>query len=207
VRPRRRRLVYAAAAALVLAAAGTAATLLILDRVNSHREAGRPAGNEITAAAPWRLVISNKIEAGGCTVAVTDTDTGDQKVFENVWGTKTFQMQAEGTFRWQANDPGCLVVQRSGSGKAVLPFSQKAGTGDTDVFAAPKAPGKVAVQVLEFNSYGRCDFELHDAADGQLVDLGTVPQGKGPLLLGPNGRSQVYLADFAGCDVRVSAEP
>src|SRR5215207_8919562 len=209
VRPRRRRLVYAAAAALVLAAAGTAATLLILDRGDSPGEAGRPASNEITAAAAWRLVISNKIEAGniGCTVTVTNTDTGDQKVFENIWGTKTFQMQTAGKFRWEANDSGCLVVQHSGSGKAVLPFSQKADTGDTDVFAAPKAPGKVAVQVLAFNSYGECDFELHDAADGQLVDLGTVPQGKGPLRLEPNGRSQVYLADFAGCDVRVSAEP
>jgi TIR domain len=209
VRPRRRRLVYAAAAALVLAAAGTAATLLILDRGDSPGEAGRPASNEITAAAAWRLVISNKIEAGnnGCTVTVTNTDTGDQKVFENIWGTKTFQMQTAGKFRWEANDSGCLVVQHSGSGKAVLPFSQKADTGDTDVFAAPKAPGKVAVQVLAFNSYGECDFEMHDAADGQLVDLGTVPQGKGPLRLEPNGRSQVYLADFAGCDVRVSAEP
>ena len=209
VRPRRRRLVYAAAAALVLAAAGTAATLLILDRGDSPRDAGRPASNEITAAAAWRLVISNKIEAGnnGCIVTVTNTDTGDQKVFENVWGTKTFQMQTAGKFRWEANDSGCLVVQHSGSGKAVLPFSQKAYTGDTDVFAAPKAPGKVAVQVLAFNSYGECEFELHDAADGQLVDLGTVPQGKGPLRLEPNGRSQVYLADFAGCDVRVSAEP
>jgi hypothetical protein len=208
VRPRRRR-VYAAAAALVFAAAGTAAVLLILDRVNSPREAGRPASNEITAAAPWRLVISNKIKAGnkGCTVAVTNTDTGDQRIFENTWGTKTFQMHSAGTFRWEADDSGCLVVQRSGSGKAVLPFSQKAGTGDTDVFAAPKAPGKVAVQVLAFNSYGQCDFELHDAADGQLVDLGTVPQGKGPLRLDSNGRSQVYLADFAGCDIRVSAEP
>jgi hypothetical protein len=207
VRPRRRRLVYAAAAALVLAAAGTAATLLILDRGDSPGEAGRPASNEITAAAAWRLVISNKIGANGCIVTVTNTDTGDQKVFENIWGTKTFQMQTAGKFRWEANDSGCLVFQHSGSGKAVLPFSQKADTGDTDVFAAPKAPGKVAVQVLAFNSYGECDFELHDAADGQLVDLGTVPQGKGPLRLEPNGRSQVYLADFAGCDVRVSAEP
>ena len=207
VRPRRRRLVYVAAAALVLAAAGTAATLLILDRGDSPRDAGRPASNEITAAAAWRLVISNKIGANGCIVTVTNTDTGDQKVFENIWGTKTFQMQTAGKFRWEANDSGCVAVQHSGSGKAVLPFSQKAYTGDTDVFAAPKAPGKVAVQVLAFNSYGECKFELHDAADGQLVDLGTVPQGKGPLRLEPNGRSQVYLADFAGCDVRVSAEP
>jgi hypothetical protein len=208
-RPRRRRLIYAAAAALALAAAGTAAILLILDRGDSPREAGRLASNELTAAAPWRLVISDKIEAGdnGCTVTLTSTDTGDQTVFENVWGTKTFQIQTTGKFRWEANDAGCLVVQHPGSGEAVLPFSQKADTGDTDVFAAPEAPGKVAVQVLAFNSYGECEFELHDAADGRLVDLGTVPQGKGPLLLEPNGRSHVYLADFAGCDVRVSAEP
>jgi hypothetical protein len=195
VRPRHRRLVYAAAAAVVLAAAGTAATLLFLARGDA------PAG--------WRLVISNKIEAGniGCTVTVTDIDTGNQKVFEDVWGTKTFQMQTAGKVRWKANDSGCLVVQHSGSGKAVLPFSQKAGTGDTDVFEAPEAPGKVAVQVLAFNGYGECEFYLHDAADGQLVDLGTVPQGTGTLRLDPNGRSQVYLADFAGCDIRVSAEP
>jgi hypothetical protein len=208
VRPRR-RLVYAAAAALVLAVAGTAATLLILDRADSPGEVGRPAGNEITAAAAWRLVVSNKIEAGGtgCTVTVTDTETGNQEVFENVWGIKTFQMPTAGTFRWEANDAGCLVVQRSGSGKAGLPFSQKADTGDSAVFAAPKAPGEVAVQVLAFHSYSECDFELHDAADGQLVDLGTVPRGKGPLRLEPNGRPRVYLADFAGCDVRVSAVP
>ena len=208
VGPRRRRLIYAAAAALLLAA-GTAATVLILNRGDSPREAGRPASNEITAATAWRLVISNKIEAGniGCTVTVTNTATGDPKVFEDVWGTKSFQMPTAGKFRWEANDSGCLVVQRPGSGKAVPPFSQKAGTGDTDAFAAPKAPGKVAVQVLAFNSYGECDFELRDAADGRLVDLGTVPQGEGPLRLEPNGRSQVYLADFAGCDIRVSAEP
>ena len=143
----------------------------------------------------------------GCDVTLTDTDTGLEELFEDVWGTKSFQMQSTGTFRWEANDPRCRVVQRPGSGKAVLPFSWKAGTGDTDVFAAPKAPGKVAVQVTAFNGYSKCDFELNDATDGQLVSLGTVPQGEGPLLLDPNGRSEVYLADFAGCDVRVSAEP
>ena len=60
VRPRRGR-VYAAAAALVLTAAGTAAILLIPDREP-------PAGNEITAAAPWRLLISDKM---GSTAAMS----------------------------------------------------------------------------------------------------------------------------------------
>ena len=165
-----------------------------------------PAGNEITAAAAWRLLISDKM-ANGCDVTLTDTDTGLEELFEDVWGTKSFQMQSTGTFRWEANDPRCRVVQRPGSGNAVLPFSSKAGTGDTDVFAAPKAPGKVVVQVTAFNGYTKCDFEMNDATDGQLVSLGTVPQGEGPLRLDPSGRSQVYLADFRGCDIRVSAGP
>jgi caspase domain-containing protein len=206
-RPRRRRLLYAAGAAVVLAA-GAATALPILNRGDSPGDARHPASNEITAPSSWRLEIS-KIGAGdnGCTVTVTNTDTGDQRVFENIWGTQTFQMQTAGTFRWEANEAGCRVVKRSGQGKAVLPFSHPADTGDTAVFAAPKAPGSVSVQVRAFNSYGRCDFELHDAADGQLVDLGTVPQGKGPLRLDPNGRPQVYLANVVGCDIRVSAVP
>jgi hypothetical protein len=205
--PRRRRLLFAGAA-VVLAAAGTATVLLILDRGDSPGEARHPASNEITAASSWRLEIS-KMGAGdnGCTVTVTHTDTGDQRVFENIWGTQTFQMQTAGTFRWEANESGCRVVKRPGPGKAVLPFSHPADTGDTAAFAAPKAPGSVFVGVRAFNSYGKCDFELHDAADGQLVDLGSVPQGKGPLRLDPNGRSQVYLANVVGCDIRVSAVP
>ncbi|TQM62875.1 CHAT domain-containing protein [Humibacillus xanthopallidus] len=196
----RRHLAYAAAAVLVLATAGTAATLRALDRVT-------PADNEITADAPWRLEISSDPTSGGCTVAVTNTDTRYEEVFKNVWGTKTFQMQTAGTFRWQADDPGCLVRHRSGSGKAVLPFSQKPGEGDTDAFAAPKAPGTVVVQVQAFNGYRMCTFELHDAADGRLVARATVAApAKGPLRLDPLGRSQVYLSDFSGCDILVSAE-
>jgi len=206
VRPRRRR-IYAAAAALVVAAAGTAATLLILDRVNSPREAGSPGSNEITAAAPWRLVIIDKTSPSkGCTVTVTNTDTGEPRV-ENVWGTKQFQMKTAGTFRWEADDSACKVFQRPGSGKAVLPFSRKAGEGDTDAFAAPKGTGTVTVQVLSFHGYGQCTFDLHDPADGQLLESRTVDKGVGSVRLGTNGRAQVYLADLKGCDIRLSAEP
>ena len=203
--PRRRRL-YAGVAASVLAATGIAVTAIVLDRASSSREAGRPAGNEIIAAAPWRLQITDKTNKG-CTVTVTNTDTGHQQVFAKVWATRTFQMPTAGTFRWEASDPGCLVLQRSGSGNAKLPFVQKPGTGDTDVFAAPKAPGTVVVQVLTFNGYGRCTFELRDAADGRAVASSTVLKGTSLVRLEPNGRSQVYLADFTGCDVEISAEP
>jgi hypothetical protein len=198
VRPRR-RLVYAAAAALVLAAVAGAAILLTMNGT-------RPAGNEITAAAAWRIQITDKSNKG-CTVTVTDDDTGNPRVFEKVWARKTFQMPTVGTFRWEASDPACQVVKLSGSGDAKLPFVQRASLGDTDVFAAPQAPGTVVVQVLTFNGYAQCPFELRDAADGLLVASGTALQGQGPLLLETNGRSRVYLADVKGCDIRISAQP
>ena len=207
VRSRRRRLVYAAAAALVVAAAGAAVTALILDRGGPSGQAGPPAGNEITAAEPWRLFVTNTT-GDGCSVTVTNTDTGDPKVFANIWGEQQFQMPAAGTFRWEADDPGCLVVKHAGPGNATLPFSADADTGDTDVFAAPKAPGKVVVQVKEFNSYGTCTFELVDAADGRRVDVGTVDQGDDPRLpLDPNGRTHVYLARWSGWTIQVSPQP
>ena len=203
--PRRRR-VYAAAAALALAAAGTAAALLVLDRVNSPSDSGGTTGNEITAAAAWRIQITDESNKG-CTVTVTDSDTGNPRVFKKVWATKTFQMPTAGTFRWEASDPGCRVVKLSGSGDAVLPFTQAANMGDTDVFTAPTAPGTVVVHVVTFNGYGQCKFEMRDAADGRPVASGTVPKGDGPLRLEPSGRSHVYLADVVGCDIRVSAHP
>jgi hypothetical protein len=98
------------------------------------------------------------------------------------------------------------VTRHPGPGTAVLPFSQKSDLGDTDAFTAPEAPGKVAVQVLDFHSYRQCEFVLRDAADGRVLDLGTATPGGGPLRLNPSGRTRVYLADFAGCDVRISAE-
>ena len=159
------RRVYAAAAALVLAAAGTAAILLILDR----SEAGRPAGNEITAAAPWRLVISNKIGCNGCDVTVTDTDTGAREHSRMSGGPSRSRCSPQARSGGKPTTRAAAWSSAPGPGRPCCPSAQKAGTGDTDVFAAPKAPGKVAVQVTAFNGYGQCDFELHDAADGQLV--------------------------------------
>ncbi|WP_185747122.1 CHAT domain-containing protein [Humibacillus xanthopallidus] len=203
--PRRRR-VYGGAAALALAAAGIAGTLLVLDRVNSPSDTGGPTGGQITAAGPWRIQITDENNKG-CTVTVTDNDTGNPRVFKNVWATKTFQMPTAGTFRWEASDPGCRVVKLSGSGDAVLPFTQAANTGDTDVFTAPTPPGTVLVHVDTFNGYAQCKFELRDAADARPVASGTLLKGTSPLRLEPSGRSHVYLADVVGCDIRVSADP
>jgi hypothetical protein len=88
-------------------------------------------------------------------------------------------------------------------GKAPLPFAQGYATGDSDAF---HSAGRLAVEVKDFNGGSTCNLQLHDAADGQVVDSGTAHKGAGPLLLDPGGRSQVYLSDLE-CSVRVSPAP
>jgi hypothetical protein len=201
---RRRRMLYAAAAA-VLAIAATAAILLIRSLGDPPADGGSPAAGEFTARSPWRLVIDDKIEGedNGCDVVLTNTVTGERKVLDTIYGTRSFQIQDTGKFRWEANDEGCLVLQRSGPGAAALPFGQESYTGDTDAFTAPRPPGKIAVQIREPDRSGTCDFELRDATDGRVVEIGSAPPGKDTLLLDPYGRSRVYLADLE-CTVRVS---
>ena len=116
----------------------------------------------------------------GCDVTVTKIDNGEQQaVFNDIYVSKSFQIRETGTFRWTANDPGCLVIQRSGAGKTALPFAHDSG-GDTDAF---DAGGPVAIEVVNFNGNSECKFVLHDASDGRQLDFGSVPKGGGPLSL------------------------
>jgi len=206
VRSWRRRLVYLGGAAVILAAAGTAAALLILQKDGSSGEGGRSATNEFTETSPWRLSIRDDIGAGdpGCTVTVVNLGSGEQTFSANIWGTKTFQIHDTGRFRWDRNDPGCLVVHHAGPGQVAVPFARKAGTGDTEAFTVPNGR-KVVVQVLNFNNYGHCDFKLRDAGDGRDLDFGTAQPRSGLPRLDPHGSSTVYIAAFDGCDVNVNA--
>jgi hypothetical protein len=191
-------------AAVVLAVAGTVGALLIPDSRDSPSAGrGHPASGTVTAASPWRLVVRNKIgySNDGCTVTVTNTGTGKQKTVKVDTGTESFQVQDGGNFRWEANDSGCLVVQRPGAGRAELPFTVLDSSGDTDAFVAP---AQVVVEVSNFRGHDQCDFVLRDATDGRALDLGSVQPGGGPVRLGPNGRSLVYLQE-PQCNVRISA--
>jgi hypothetical protein len=120
--------------------------------------------------------------------------------FDTIYGTRSVQIQQTGTFRWEANDQGCRVIQRPGPGTATLPFSQHAYLGDTDAFAAPEAPG--LIKVTSHDS-ADCDFELRSAVDGKILDFKTLHQGTSGLL-DPFGATQVYLANVE-CDARVEA--
>jgi hypothetical protein len=206
VRSWRRRLVYLGGATVILAAAGTAAALLIAHQDGSSGDGGGSATNEFTETSPWRLSIRDAIAAGdnGCTVTVVNLGSGVPTVFKGLYGTKTFQVHDTGRFRWDRNDPGCLVDHHATAGQVALPFARKAGTGDTEAFTVPNGR-TVVVQVQNFNNYRQCDFVLRDAGDGRDLAFGSAQPQSGPLRLDPHGSTKVYLAAFDGCDVNVNA--
>jgi hypothetical protein len=200
---RHRRPLFLVAAAVVLAAAAAAAALLILNRGDNSGATGTTQQHRFTATSPWRLIIRDNISGmdNGCDVTVTNIDGGQPVVaVTDLYGEKSIQVHETGSFRWEANDPGCLVVQRSGPGKAELPFVPTYG-GDSDAF---DTTGRVAVQITNFNGNSECEIVLHDAANGQQVDFGSVRQGGGILSLDPGGRSSVYV-NSPSCQIRISA--
>jgi hypothetical protein len=193
---RRRRMIYAAGAIVVVAAAGTTVGLLTLNTAHSPPQSGQASGNTFIERSPWRLVTE-----GWCNVTVTNTGAGKKKVIP-VAAQESVQMQDTGTLRWAVDNSPCLVAHRPGPGNAVLPFTWQADQGDTDAF---HASGRFAVTVKNFDpGENTCDLVLRDAKDGQQVDFGTAHRGGGPVLLDPNGRSQVYLSDLR-CTVEVSS--
>ncbi|MEV0288407.1 caspase family protein [Kribbella sp. NPDC050820] len=199
VRSWRRRLVYLSGAGVVLAAGTVVALQLVND--NDPPGGGGAAADEFNEASPWRLRVRG---AGGCIVTVRNVDSGQQKVFDNLWGPVSFQIADTGRFEANASDPVCIVTHSAGTGQIALPFAQKNATGDSDAFTVPSGD-KAIVRVVAFNSYGRCDFELHDATDGRPLDFGGTQPGGPPVQLDPRGSSKVYLAHFYGCDVQVSS--
>ncbi|MEJ3744953.1 caspase family protein [Actinomycetes bacterium KLBMP 9797] len=201
--PRRRRSIYVAGAAVVLVVAAAAAVLLIWDPGDGRTEDGPLRQAEFAATSPWRLVVRDNISVAdnGCDVTVTKVDSGEEiATITDAYGTSSYQMRETGTLRWAANDPGCLVILRSGAGKATPPFAHESG-GDTDAF---DARGRVAVEVADFIGNPECKFVLRDAADGQQLDFGSARPGGGPVLLDPAGRSSVYVAN-PHCGIRISS--
>jgi VCBS repeat-containing protein len=230
---RRRRWPYAVAAVLVLAVAGIVAGSLAgggdggggSDASSSASGSAPPSATQSTAMpnpvptvmaasyradAPWRIVIRNTVQKAdhGCEVTLRDVDANGKEIGKatDLYGTWTFQISANGNFRWEVNDSRCLVTAIAGTGTVALPFTQPANEGDTNAFAAP---ARVAVQVVDFNGTGDCAPTLHDATNGEELDTRAVRQGDGagPVLLDPKGHTQVFLNDKSdhACAMRVSA--
>jgi hypothetical protein len=199
---RRWMLALGAGVVAIVVPVGILAAVLGSGGNDSPQGGGSPGSGNFSAESPWRVVIRDNIEGtdNGCDVTLKNTDTGQQEEAKDIYGTRVYQVQETGNFSWEANDPACLVYQRPGAGKAVLPFAQDGG-GDTDAF---ETRGKVAVEVKDFHGNSGCDLELHDATDGRQLDFGTVPKVGSRLLLDPSGRTQVYLSNLY-CGIRVSS--
>ena len=126
---------------------------------------------------------------------------------KNMYGTEVFQFYQTGSFRWQRNDPACLVVPMAGPGAGKLPLVMTTG-GDSDAF---QAPSTVAVKVMDFNGSTACTVALFSPSNGQMLDYQTVTRGHNndTTVLNTGGHRTVYLANStaSNCAVEVSAAP
>jgi hypothetical protein len=206
---RRRRWVALATASVIVAAGIVFAVQLSGDgNPPAGGSAGNPsgggsAGGEFTESAPWRVKMDGTRVAGGCTITVTNADTGAEIAsYQNVSNARSYQIQDTGKFRLTVNDLACKVTHTAGSGETALPFVGFAGTGDTDAFTVPNGK-RAVVKVKNFNSYGSCLFTLRDPADGRDLDFDTVYPTNGTTTLNPQGSNKVYLAEFDGCDIDI----
>jgi hypothetical protein len=208
-----------AAAALVVVAGAISAVLLLTGGSSGSRGGGtnattNPANNVNTATgpgtyvanAPWRLKIDDRISGNdkGCTVTLTDAHSGSPVPLPSaLYGANMLQIHQTGSFRWQVNNQGCVVVAEPGSGMDSLPLRWQAYEGDSDAFAMPS---RLAVKVTDGNQ--GCDITLNDPASGQAIDFksATPGQDNNTVVLNANGHRLAYLSDLK-CAVLASSTP
>lgn len=211
-RPRTRTLLVGVVGVVALAAAVLAGVMLARDGTDpgSTPDGGSDGTGAVsdtfTAKAPWRLVIEDATadDGGGdvgCDVTLTHDDSGYRRTWDGFYGTASFQMQESGTFRYQVDDPGCLMLPQNGDGATTLPFSWSYTDGDTGVF---QSPGFVSVTVEDWFGSSTCDLRLSTAADGKIVDSKKAIEGQGAVRLGSNGPARVFVRD-PGCSIHVEA--
>src|SRR5215472_13523741 len=152
------------AAAVVITGGVIATLVLALGGSGARPQAGGSPDTStrtFTATAPWRLKIDASGYGNGCSLTYIDTHSGNQKhLADSLYGVSTFQISDTGTFRWQVDDPQCVVVPLRGTGTAHLPFTiNQFDTGDSDVFTAPAS---VVVHVKDWYGNSSCKFGLFD---------------------------------------------
>jgi hypothetical protein len=201
--------------AFVVVGAVVAAVVLLTGGSGGNTNAGRSRGNNPNAGAnpgtyvatgPWRLKVDDQISGNdnGCTITLTETQSGSPiQLPRTLYGTNMLQIHQTGSFRWQANNSGCLVAAEAGPGTDRLPLTWPANQGDSDAFAAPP---RLAVQVIDGDQ--GCQITLRDPSNGQPIDFQTATREKdnNTVVLDAGGHPTAYLSDLT-CAVRVSAAP
>jgi hypothetical protein len=173
---------------------------------NPNSDTNTGAGT-YAVTGPWRLKVDDQTahNDNGCTITLTDTDSGTHiSLPPNLYGTTSWQIHQGGSFRWQTNDPGCLVAGEAGAGSAQLPLAWPAG-GDSDAFAAP---ARLAVQVTDYLGSPDCLLTLRDANNGQPIDFqtATAQHDNNTVVLNAGGHATAYLSNLQ-CAVRMSNSP
>lgn len=196
-RPRQRTTLLAILGAGVAAAAALVAVLVAQGRDDAGSDDS--SSGKFTQESPWRLRIS---EIGvGCDVMLTSDDSGNVRNWDDFYGIKTFQMRESGTFRYQVNDPGCLLLPQQGDGGvSLLPFAWSAANGDTPVF---ESAGAVTVRVEDRHGTPACDLWLMSDSDGRPIDNREAAEDQTSVRLESNGPGRVYIA-APTCSIRVS---
>jgi len=211
-RPRTRTVLFGLVGLLGVAAVVLGGVLLAPDgddpstTPNGGFQGTGAASDTFTAQAPWRLLIEDATsEDGGddvgCDVILTNEEAGYRRTWDRLYGAATYQMQESGSFRYDANDVGCVVLPQNGDGATTLPFSWSYTDGDTGVF---DSPGFVLVTVEDWTGSSTCKIRLASADDGRTLDSKEAVQGEGAVRLGSNGPARVYVQD-PGCSVHVRA--
>jgi hypothetical protein len=211
-RPKRRAVLLAVLGVVALGVAGLVGVLLAPDgtdpgsTLDDGSDGTRAVSNTFTAEAPWRLLIEDATFADGggdigCDVTLTNDAAGYRRTWNRFYGVATFQMQMSGSFHYQTNDRGCLVLPQNGSGATSLPFAWSSGDGDTSVF---QSPGSISVTVDDWAGSSTCALRLSSADDGRVVDSKEAVEGEGAVRLTSNGSARVYVQDSA-CSIHVRA--
>jgi Caspase domain len=206
--PARRTLLLACAATAVVVAGGAIAIALLTGGSGGSPGSGNSGSSlssgstgTYTASAPWRLKVEDDGNGNGCDIVLTDAHGNQVLRHDSLYVQSVFQVQKTGSFRWRVSRQ-CLVAPLAASGTVTVPFAiDQSDDGDSLAFTAP---ARVVVRATNYHGDASCDFQLHDATDGRLLDFQTAQPGQDTVTLSPNGSRTVYLS-LSSCGVHVSA--
>jgi uncharacterized caspase-like protein len=156
----------------------------------------------VESTGPWRMhIFSDVTSADGCTVTLTDLDSGNKSTVprDPAYDESMWQMQATGRFRLEPSQTGCEINAENGAGDASIPL--KVIRGDSESF---NPSGTFTVQVDEFGmQYAEtCQIVLRDGETGTTVDTTSVTPQRPTQQMDPGNRSSLYLSNVP-CPVTV----
>ena len=157
----------------------------------------------VDSTGPWRMYLfSNITSAKGCTVTLTDLDSGTTSTVPRApaYDESMWQMQVTGRFRLEPTQTGCNVNAENGAGDATLPL--KVIRGDSESF---NPSGDFSVQVDEFGGQypsESCQIVLRDGETGTIVDTTPVTPQHSTQPMHSGNRSSLYLSNVP-CPVTV----